>query len=1239
VKPGVLISGGSPAGLQAALDLAKAGIEVLLAEISPFIRDNPLFKHPEYILNTQALEAAKHPRIHLLTRTELENIEKSRNTFKVQLHIRPRYVDLNRCTGCGDCLEVCPVQVPGNDHKAIYLEDGYQPQCAAIDKMGCAPCSHACPAGIHVQGYVALIAQGRFQEALDLVREAIPFPGICGRICTQPCEINCRRNEIDEPVAIRQLKRFIADWELKNIKKATRRRSKISSSTADTKRVAIVGAGPAGLTAAYYLALKNHSVTVFEKLPVAGGMMAVGIPSYRLPWDILNAEISAIEEVGVKIKTGIDFGKDFTIETLRSNGYSAIFIATGLHGSRKLGVAGENLSGVFDGVSFLRDVALGKNVSVAKKLIVVGGGNVAIDVALTARRLGSNAVTIVCLETQEEMPARDDEIRAALEAGVEIVNCFGPNRFLSKNGKFTGIEFKRCTCVFDDQCNFDPQYDENELNTLKAEAVMIAIGQRGEVVFSEEEKMIRSRPGGIQADPVTLQTSIPGVFAGGDAVYGPKTVIEAIASGKQAAESIDRYLSPRDPKEDRINQWPDEIEVNNSKSGQSSNGQTQPREQMSISERPMTEAERVPKPRLSMPLLPREKRLNSFSEVELGYSEKQAIAEAQRCLACGPCSECMACVQACKAGAVMHDESEKIVDFNMGAIILADDPEKFAQLELKEEPGIYRVSPRETLSGSVAAAHVMRHTFSEQRNVISSTRMDEYLESPARIGIFICQCGDHIAAVVDTDALRRQSAALSGVIHAAVISQACLPEAAELVGNAVATHGLNRALLAACTCCSLDQVCFSCTYQRVRCKDNLGLFAAGIQNPRIATGRLSAENLSHVIWEFVNIREHCAWVHTDDPEDATAKANNLIASAAVKLKMASPRRIQPLNGERSVLILGNSTAAQICRNLLNGQHIVTHVAERLPHQIWRADGQYAVSNPSTVQRATAIVLAPQDMVEADLLCNAFASSGELKRLKTTPPNVGTPLPGVFFCDPLDGLSTGAAAAVKVAGWLDQLTEPPKSITASVDPHRCRACKTCIEICELDAPQLVGEEPQRHSWIDPMICTGCASCAAHCPSGAITAGYSTDEQLEAMLTAVLKEDDSNIKQKAVIFTCNWSAYQGLEAAGRNHASYAPWVYPIKVMCMGRLNPGIILKAFNKGADGVLLLGCPPDECHYEFGSQRAEETFDLTSKLMQLLGHSDKCLVMDWVAAGDEGTWVAKLQTFVEGLNGVRKHHG
>jgi heterodisulfide reductase subunit A-like polyferredoxin/coenzyme F420-reducing hydrogenase delta subunit len=829
------------------------------------------------------------------------------------------------------------------------------------------------------------------------------------------------------------------------------------------------------------------------------------------------------------------------------------------------------------------------------------------------------------------MPARDDEIKEALEAGVRIVNCFGPNRFLGKNDRFSGIEFKRCTCVFDDQCNFDPQYDENERHTLEADAVIIAIGQCAEMNFLEAEHILGLPQSGIQADPQTLQTSIPWVFAGGDALYGAKTVIEAIASGKQAAESIDRYLEQLD-KKDPINADEDVNEP-------ALIGPSPHKVQIPISERPLTAAERVSKPRIPMPVLPREESLGSFSEVELGYSEQQAIAEAQRCLACGPCSECMACVEACKAGAVNHAEQEKIVEFDMGAIILADGLTTFAQYALQEGPGLYQVSPRETFAGSVAAAHAMRHTRAERPFKASSIQTGAYPRSPARIGVFICQCGDHIARVVDTDALQQQSAGLPGVIHAAVIAQACLPEATEWIANAAMEQGLNRVLLAACSCCALDQVCFSCTYQRVRCKDNLGLFAAGTHGSRSPKDRLAAVNLSNLIWEFLNIREHCAWVHADDPAAATAKAARFIAAATVKLKMASPREAQSLNAERSVLIVGNSTAARICQKLLNDRQVVTRVAEQLPHQIKRVDGQYAICNPLNVQQATAVVLAPQDTAEADLLCNAFAAIDERERLMPTPPVVETLLPGVFFCDPRDGRSTGAAAAIKATGWLQRLTEHPKPITASVDPHRCRACKTCIDICDLGAPQLVGEEPHRHSWIDPVVCSGCASCAAQCPSGAITAGDATDEQLEAMLAAVLTANDLNDRRKAIVFTCNWNAYQGLEAAGRQHSSYSPWVYPLKVTCLGRLSPGILLSAFQLGADGVLLLGCAPGECRYTFGNQRAKETFDLTSRLMQLLGHSNKRLVMDRIASDDTQSWVSKIQTFMDGLNGGGQRYG
>jgi len=284
-------------------------------------------------------------------------------------------------------------------------------------------------------------------------------------------------------------------------------------------KVAVIGSGPAGLTAAYYLAKEGYQVSVFEKLPVAGGMMVVGIPEYRLPRDIIAAEIQVIQDMGVQIKTGVAFGEDITLESLKKDGFQGLFLATGLHRSLELNVEGEDLPGVIKGIEFLRDVALGKPVSVGKRVIVIGGGNVAIDVALTAKRVGAQDVTLVCLETREEMPAWDYEIEEALEEGVTIVNSLGPSRFLKRNRDLSGIEFKCCTCVFDENGVFCPEYDETDLSEMEADTVIVAIGQAADLSFAEKEGIAAAR--GLEADSITLQTPIEWVVAGGDVFYGP----------------------------------------------------------------------------------------------------------------------------------------------------------------------------------------------------------------------------------------------------------------------------------------------------------------------------------------------------------------------------------------------------------------------------------------------------------------------------------------------------------------------------------------------------------------------------------------------------------------------------------------------------------------------------------------------------------------------------------------------
>jgi heterodisulfide reductase subunit A-like polyferredoxin len=720
-----------------------------------------------------------------------------------------------------------------------------------------------------------------------------------------------------------------------------------------------------------------------------------------------------------------------------------------------------------------------------------------------------NEVTIVCLETREQMPAWQFEIEEALEAGVEIVNCFGPNRFVAKDGRFFGIEFKRCTCVFDDHCNFNPQYDETDLNTLAAQTVIIAIGQKAVLDVTEPQQIATSLQGEIIADPVTLQTNIPWVFAGGDAVYGPRSVVEAIASGKQAAQSIHRYLSGRYLKADRSRNGPDirpeTATVDNHRAGKTFKQKPWDNYQVPISQRSLSDADLLPKPRVPMPVLPLAELQNRFSEVELGYSEAQAVSEARRCLVCGPCSECMACVESCKPLAVIQKQQAMAVELDVNAIIFADDPLRFEQLPLTTDEGIYRVLPEDLLLGSATAARIMSK-WRVGSNGQPFAPISRSTAGSTRMGVFICRCGDTIAQTVDVEALRRHTATLTDVIFVQVLPFSCSPEAGKNFAEMVSSFDLTHVVLAACACCSLDQVCYSCTYQRVRCKQNLGLFdPPGLtqQPPAFA----AAQNSWPLLTEFVNIREQCAWVHCNDPPAATNKAKALITGAAAKLRMTSSKSIESQAIERSVLIAGSGEAAFACRDHLQNRDIDVRQLSAQVARIWRTNGRYAIEQNGYTWTAESIVLAPQEPSEANDLISAFGTDSHQPRIQSTWGGLESHLPGVFYCGPqADGLLVGAAAAARVSAWLGRCSGRVKPNNAVVDVYRCRACQTCMDICEFGAPQLVGQEPNHNAWVDPNICTGCGTCAANCPSGAITAGYSSDEQLTAMVEAILTDGD-------------------------------------------------------------------------------------------------------------------------------------
>lgn len=480
--------------------------------------------------------------------------------------VRSNYVsvvDRDKCVACGQCVENCPVnalqlgqKVCGSKPVAekieradtprdtVWTQEHWNPDYRVNRKnvvdTGTAPCKTECPAHIGIQGYIKLAAQGKYTEALELIKKDNPFPAVCGRICNRRCESACTRADVDEPIAIDEIKKFIAQQDLNAEHRFVPKKRHDYGVP-----VAVIGGGPAGLSCAYYLAVDGYRVTVFEKQKKPGGMMMFGIPSFRLEKDVVEAEIDVLLELGVVFRTGVEVGRDVTLDELRAQGFRAFYLAIGAQGGRSLSLDGEDAQGVYSGVDFIRRVNLGEGMRLTGRAVVIGGGNVAVDVARTAARVGAAEVNMVCLESEAQMPASPEEVIEAAEEGVHIKNGWGPARLMVENGRIRGVVFKRCLSVYDDAGRFAPKYDENEIMTIEADAVLLSVGQSiewGELLSGSS--IVLNRNGTVQADSFTYQTAVPDVFAGGDAFTGPKFAIDAIAAGKQAAISIHRYVQP-----------------------------------------------------------------------------------------------------------------------------------------------------------------------------------------------------------------------------------------------------------------------------------------------------------------------------------------------------------------------------------------------------------------------------------------------------------------------------------------------------------------------------------------------------------------------------------------------------------------------------------------------------------------------------------------------------------------------
>ena len=601
------------------------------------------------------------------------------------------------CVACGKCVEVCPagavklgqklckkdgseVQYPKHPLPSqqkwgphMWDEDYRDNNRINCYDTGTAPCKTACPAHIAVQGYLKLAAQGKYQEALALIRKDNPLPAICGRICNRRCEDACTRGTIDQAIAIDEVKNFLAQLDLKAETRYIPPKVVPTLDGSFNEKIAIIGAGPAGLSCAFYLAEKGYSPTIFEKNEKPGGMLRYGIPSFKLEKDVIDGEIEVIKAMGVDIQCGVEVGKDVTIQQLRDQGYKAFYIAIGCQGGRKAGIPGEDAQGVMTAVDFLRTVGGDETYPVSGTAVVVGGGNVAIDVARTAHRCGADSVSMFCLEPREKMPASEEEIAEASGEGVSL-NCgWGPKEILTQDGKVTGIVFKRCVSVWDENGRFNPTYDEADTKTVPCDRVFLSIGQSiqwGSLL--DGTKVELGRGNGAKADSLTYQTGEADIFVGGDVYTGPKFAIDAIAAGREGAISIHRFVRPHSSltigrnRRDFI-----ALDKENIRLESYDNASRQiPGMDASIDHK------------------------NSFRDAHLPFTEEQVKAETARCLGCGAsvvdpnkCIGCGVCTTKCAFDAIkLHRErpecSTMVVSEKKIPIILGNGAKQALKIKL-----------------------------------------------------------------------------------------------------------------------------------------------------------------------------------------------------------------------------------------------------------------------------------------------------------------------------------------------------------------------------------------------------------------------------------------------------------------------------------------------------------------------------------------------------------------------------